>query len=260
MPETRLSVAAVAAALGPYAARFDLDVVEECESTNTLLLARAGTGAGVPAGTVVAARRQTAGRGRMGRAWHGDEASSLAFSILWRLPGGASPSGLSLAAGVAVAEALLSLGIDGIALKWPNDILREGRKLAGILVELSGSAAVIGIGLNVRLPEELPPEVSRGATALDRDIDRNALLAALLISLHGVLERFGTRGFEALRDRWQALNAYAGSPVSIVSGFAPPLEGICAGVDTDGALLLQTGAGIERVISGDVSLRPGVRP
>jgi BirA family transcriptional regulator, biotin operon repressor / biotin---[acetyl-CoA-carboxylase] ligase len=254
MPDMPLAIAAVAAALGPLASRFDVDVLDECASTNAVLVGRAEAGA--PSGTVIAARRQTAGRGRMGRAWHGDESSGLAFSLLWRLPRGKSPSGLSLAVGVAVAEALQGLGVTDVALKWPNDILRDGRKLGGILIELAGSAAVIGIGLNLRLPAGLPPAVSHGATALDRDIDRNELLAALLIALHGVLESFGAGGFALLRERWQALNAHDGAPVHILSQLAPPLEGTCAGVDADGALLLATEAGVQRVISGDVSLRP----
>lgn len=248
-----LAPSLIAAALGALAARFDIDVVEQCDSTNTLLLERAGRGA--PAGTVVVARHQLAGRGRMGREWHTDEASSLAFSLLWRLPGGASPSGLSLAAGVAVAEALRRQSIEGVLLKWPNDVLREGKKLGGILVELAGATAVIGIGLNLRLPPGLPPEVSRGATAIDRHVDRNELLVSLLTSLHEALEKFGAGGFAALRDRWQALNAHAGVPVRVISEFAVPVEGVCIGVDVDGALLLETAVCVQRILSGDVSLR-----
>ena len=170
-----------------------------------------------------------------------------------------SPSGLSLAVGVAVAEALRGQGIGGVALKWPNDILRDGRKLGGILVELAGPAAVIGIGLNLFLPDGLPPEVSRGAAAIDADIDRNVLLARLLASLHGVLAEFATGGFAALRDRWQALDAHAGAPVRIIAEFAVPVEGICVGVDVDGALLLETAVCVQRILSGEVSLRP-VKP
>jgi BirA family transcriptional regulator, biotin operon repressor / biotin---[acetyl-CoA-carboxylase] ligase len=247
-----VSAIAIATALGPLATRFDVDVRDECDSTNAVLLARTDA----VSGSVIVAGRQIAGRGRMGRAWISEPAASLTFSLLWRLPRDTPPSGLSLAVGVAVAEALRALGVPGIALKWPNDILRNGKKLGGILIELSGSAAVIGIGLNLRLPAGLPAEVSRGATALDRDVDRNELLASLLASLHAVLEQFGADGFAALRGRWQALNAHAGAAVKILSDFAPPLEGVCADVDADGALLLSTAAGIRRVVSGDVSLRP----
>jgi BirA family biotin operon repressor/biotin-[acetyl-CoA-carboxylase] ligase len=253
MPDSRLSVASIAAALGPLASRFDVDVLAECESTNTLLLARAEA---APSGAVLVAERQTVGRGRMGRPWHAGADASLTFSLLHRLPRGAVTSGLSLAVGVAIAEALRNLGVDGIALKWPNDIQRDGRKLGGVLIELTGAAAVIGIGLNLRLPAELPDDVRQTATALDIDIDRNDLMARLLASLYGVLDLFGSGGFAALRDRWSALNAHAGAPVRILSEFAPPLDGRCAGVDADGALLLQTATGVQRILSGDVSLRP----
>jgi len=253
MPDCPLAVASIAAALGPLAARFDVGVIAACESTNTLLLARAES---APSGTVIVAERQTAGRGRLGRSWHADPAASLTFSLLWRLPRGTVPSGLSLAVGVAVAEALQMFGIDDVALKWPNDILRDGKKLGGILIELSSGAAVIGIGLNVRLSPDLPDDVRGNAAALNRDVDRNELLARLLASLHGVLAEFSAGGFGAVRERWLALNAYAGAPVQILSGFSAPLVGRCAGVDTDGALLLETTSGVQRIISGDVSLRP----
>jgi BirA family biotin operon repressor/biotin-[acetyl-CoA-carboxylase] ligase len=252
MSDAPLSVAAIATALGSLASRFDVDVVAECESTNTLLLARAD---GSPSGAVLVAERQTAGRGRMGRPWHAGPDASLTFSLLHKLPRGVAPSGLSLAVGVAIAEALCELGVDGVALKWPNDILRNGRKLAGVLIELTGSSAVIGIGINLRLPADLPEDVRANAAAIDVDMDRNRLLARLLASLHGVLDTFGDGGFAALRDRWSALNAYAGVPVRVISEFAVPVEGICMGVDVDGALLLETAVCVQRILSGDVSLR-----
>lgn len=257
MPEPdRLALPAIAAALGPLASRFDVEALAECDSTNAHLLARAEAGA--PSGTVVVAKRQTAGRGRLGRVWHSDDVASLTFSLLWRLPSGTPLGGLSLAVGVAVAEALRELDIQGVALKWPNDILRDGGKLGGILIELvSGAphAAVIGIGLNLSLPSGLPDEVRKGAAAIDADIGREALLAGLLASLHGVLSGFASTGFLGLRERWLALNAHAGLPVRIVSGYAPPVDGRCLGVDSDGALLLETATGVRRIMSGDVSLR-----
>lgn len=253
MSDAPLSVAAIATALGTLAPRFDVDVVVECTSTNSLLLAHAESS---PSGAVLVAQRQTAGRGRLGRQWHAEPDASLTFSLLYKLPRGTLPAGLSLAVGVAVAEALRELGVDGVALKWPNDILRHGRKLAGVLIELSGSAAVIGIGVNLRLPVDLPDEVRANAAALDLAIDCNVLLACLLASLHRVLADFGSGGFAVLRDRWSALNAYAGAPVRVISEFSVPVEGICMGVDVDGALLLETAVCVQRIISGDVSLRP----
>ncbi len=256
MPESRLSVPDIAAALGALAPRFDVDVLAECDSTNARLLTRAEAGA--PSGTVVVAERQTAGRGRMGRAWYSDHGASLTFSLLWRLPPGTALGGLSLAVGVAVAEALRDLGVTQVALKWPNDILSNGRKLGGILIELvsgSATAAVIGIGLNVRMPSGLPDEVRQGAAALECDLDRNALLARLLAALHGVLHDFASGGFTGISQRWLALNAHAGAMVRIVAAFVPPVDGRCLGIDNDGALLLETANGVQRIISGDVSLR-----
>ncbi|NWG30886.1 MAG: biotin--[acetyl-CoA-carboxylase] ligase [Rhodocyclaceae bacterium] len=250
---------AIAQALGADACRFDAELLPECASTNALLLARAENGA--PSGSVLIAETQTAGRGRRGRTWHSAPGDSLTFSLLWRFAPGTLPLGLSLAAGVAVSEALVKVGADGTApveLKWPNDVLKGGRKLAGILVELvpgAPHAAVIGIGLNLRLPAALPDEVRAHSAALDAAIDPNVLLAALLVELRATLEIFGTQGFRALREAWLARHAFQDAPVRLLSDFAPPREGICRGVDETGALLLETAGDIERILSGEVSLR-----
>jgi len=257
MSDAPLTVAAVAAALGGMARRFDVDVLAECASTSIELMRRAESGA--PGGTVVVAERQTAGRGRMGRSWISAPGASLTFSLLWRFAPGTMPYGLSLAVGVALAEALEGMGVSGLTLKWPNDVLREGRKLAGVLVELAPGATnvvVIGIGINLRLPEDMPEDVRANAAALDTGIARDALLARLLCSLHDVLTEFGRDGFFALRQRWLARCAHIDSAVRILSEFGPPLVGRCIGVDVDGALQVETGACIQRILSGEVSLRP----
>ncbi len=251
-----LTVAAIAAALGPLAGRFDVDVLPECGSTNGVLLEEAQLGA--PSGTVVVAEHQTAGRGRMNRPWLSEPGASLTFSLLWRFPPGTWPSGLSLAVGVALAEALEDLQVAGIGLKWPNDLQRDGRKLAGTLVEMvpgRTDAAVIGIGLNLRLPVAMDDELRAASADLGADVPRNELLARLLASLHGVLTEFGVGGFVALRDRWLARCSHVDAPVRILSEFAPPIEGHCIGIDVDGALLVETRVCIQRILSGDVSLR-----
>jgi BirA family biotin operon repressor/biotin-[acetyl-CoA-carboxylase] ligase len=253
MPDTPLAITSIAAALGPLASRFDVDVLAECDSTNARLLVRAGAGA--PSGLVVAAERQTAGRGRMGRQWHSAPGDSLTFSLLWRFPAGTALSGLSLAVGVAVAETLQTMGIDKVALKWPNDVLLDGRKLGGILVELASPAVVIGVGLNLRLPANLTDDLRAVAAAVGRPIDRNELLARLLSGLFAVLETFAAGGFRSLRSRWTKLNAHADASVQILSEFAAPLVGRCLAVAEDGALLIETASGVQRVISGAVSLR-----
>ncbi|MFN3885145.1 MAG: biotin--[acetyl-CoA-carboxylase] ligase [Rhodocyclaceae bacterium] len=251
-----LDLTAIVDALGAEACRFDVELLAECDSTNLWLLARAERGA--PSGTVVIAEAQTAGRGRHGRLWHSTPGDSLTFSLLWRFAPATPPLGLSLAAGVAVTNALAKIGAGETALKWPNDVLKDGRKLAGILVELvpgAPHAAVIGIGLNLRLPAALPDELRAHSAALDASVDPNTLLAALLVELRATLETFATAGFGALRDAWLARHAYQDAQVRLLSDFAPPRAGICRGVDETGALLLETAGGIERILSGEISLR-----
>lgn len=238
-----------------------MDILAECDSTNARLLALAETGAA--AGSVLAADRQTAGRGRRGRNWLSSAGDSLTFSLLWRFPSHLSLSGLSLAVGVAVAQALESQGINGITLKWPNDVLLNGRKLAGVLIEMvpgaRPQAAVIGVGMNLRVPREMPEPLRLTAAALAeaRTIlpTTSILLAQLLTALHEVLYSFSTEGFAHLRQAWLKRHAFEGASVSLLSDFAAPLQGRCRGVDSDGALLLETAAGMQRIVSGEVSLR-----
>ncbi len=259
--------------LGLLAGRFDVDALAECDSTNSELMRHAESGA--PAGTVIVADRQSAGRGRRGRSWLSEPESSLTFSLLWRFSGPlARLSGLSLAVGVGLACGLENLGARGICLKWPNDVLlRDGEayaKLAGILVELSsdrrGTQAIIGIGLNLAPPGgELPQPAAGLNQSLSAMPERHVVLAAILQELHRVLETFAVDGFFALKTEWQQRHAWQGDRVQILGEDASPLVGRCLGADDDGALLLETASGIERIFSGDVSVRPagsalGVRP
>lgn len=249
--------------LGSWSARFDVDALAEAPSSSDLLLERAARGAG--SGSVVVVDRQTAGRGRRGRSWASAPEASLTFSLLWRFDGGVERlAGLSLAAGVAVARALAGLGVSGVALKWPNDVLLDGRKLAGILVELSserrGMVAVIGIGLNLAPPpaaDSLDSPVAALAEALPALPDRHLLLAQLLAELAPLLDAFAASGFGGLRDEWQALHAWQDQLVKVLHDGRSVLAGVCRGADADGALLVETGSGLERCLSGDVSLRHG---
>jgi len=257
-----LDAGVVAAALGGLAGAFALEVLPECDSTNTRLLENPPPEDGRIA--VLAADRQTAGRGRRGRAWQSWPGASLTFSLQWRFaPAGSVPAGLSLVVGLAVARALEGLGVEGVQLKWPNDVLVHGRKLAGILVELVSArgrpeAAVIGIGINLRLPPEAAVDYPTGVTDLAACLGPapgpSLLLGRVLTQLHGLLELFAAAGFPALREAWQQRNAFADLPVRIL-GEGGQLAGTCAGVDEDGALLLRTPTGLSRVLSGDVSLR-----
>ena len=254
------SIAAISAKLGSAARRFDIDLLASCDSTNAVLLSRAENGA--PSGTVIITEEQTAGRGRRGRSWFSSPGDSLTFSLLWRFAQGTAPAGLSLAVGVAVSRALSGVGAGGTALKWPNDILKDGRKLGGILVELVPGvphAAVIGIGINLRLPAGMPEEVRAASTALNANgaaPDANELYAVLLAELLSTLDTFATTGFASIRPEWMARHAFQDARIRLSTDFGPPSEGICRGVDTDGALLLEIDGRIERILSGEVSLRP----
>jgi BirA family biotin operon repressor/biotin-[acetyl-CoA-carboxylase] ligase len=257
MPAT---IADIAAKLGLAARCFDIDILSRCDSTNAELLNRAEAGA--PSGTVVIAEEQTSGRGRRGRTWFASPGDSLTFSLLWRFVPGTAPIGLSLAVGVAVARALQKVGAAETALKWPNDILKDNRKLGGILVELvpgAPHAAVIGIGINLRLPAGMPLDVCAASAAIDATggaVDENDLYATLLGELLTTLETFAAQGFAAIRPEWLARHALQDARVSLSTDFGPSSEGICRGVDTDGALLFEVDGQVERILSGEVSLRP----
>ncbi len=153
--------------------------------------------------------------------------------------------------------------MEGVQLKWPNDLLIYGDKLAGILVELTQirgrpPAAVLGIGMNVRLPVDAMIEGQPGITDLAAHLptppERNRVLAAILTELSQLLDTYATAGFPALRGAWEQRNAFADLPVRIF-GEGRELIGQCIGVDDDGALLLDTDEGRVRVLSGEVSLR-----
>jgi len=257
-----LDTGAVLAELGDLASAFSLVHLAECDSTNTRLLTDLPPDDGRV--HVVAADVQTSGRGRRGRVWQSWPGASLTFSALWRFaPGSPVPAGLSLVAGLAVARTLEELGVEGVQLKWPNDVLVHGCKLAGILVELTPGrgrtpAAVVGIGINLQLPPDAsvayPTGVTDLATALGRAPDASRLLGLLLVQLHRLFDVYSAAGFAALRGAWQQRNAFADLPVSIL-GEVETLAGTCAGVDDDGALLLRTADGLRRVLSGEVSLR-----
>ena len=249
--------------LGIVRNRFAVDSLPECTSTNTVLYQRAVLGA--PSGSVVVTGRQTAGRGSRGRHWVASPQASLTFSLLCRFDAAMSRlAGLSLAVGVGVVRVLEACGATGVSLKWPNDILYDNAKLGGILTELlsdgQGSAAVIGLGLNLSLPAALDLNAQAlKPAALDQLLDpvpeHHRLFALLLVELAAVLDRFSDDGFPAVRDEWQAYNAWQDKLVYLLRDGLVEMEGVCRGADADGALLVQTATGIERCLSGDLSLR-----
>jgi len=262
-PLSLLDAEQVRRGLGAAAGRISLEIPDMLDSTNTRLLQRAAQGA--PGGLVIAVEAQTAGRGRRGRTWHSGIGSTLTFSLLWRFAQGARElAGLSLAAGIALVRALRAAGARDAQLKWPNDVVIRGAKLAGILIEMQGdvlgpSAAVIGIGINVRpdprVSSAVDQPVAELETASGAAVDRSMLLAQLLQELVAVLDVFAAQGFVPLRAEWQELHAQQDRRVRLVLPDGRTLTGTARGVAEDGALLLETAAGITRHHSGEISLR-----
>lgn len=238
----------------------DVEVVAETGSTNADLMARLGS---LQTPLLRIAEHQTAGRGRAGRVWHSVPGGVLTFSLAWHFPqSGQALLGLPLAVGVTLAETLLTLGVP-VTLKWPNDILKEQKKLAGILIETSshtetGSWAVIGIGLNLTIPDALEREIGQAVADAPwlAQMDRNLLVARLLNALAKSMEEFRQQGFAAFTERWNKLHAYAGQAVVVLDRGQVLHEGMALGVDHSGCLVLQTALGQVTVVAGDVSLRP----
>lgn len=261
-PDDKLDGARIRAASGLSEQRFVLELRDACPSTNSTILELALPARGVL--QLLACESQTAGRGRRGRSWLSWGSGSLTFSARWQFrPGNAAPAGLSLAAGVAVAQALEGMGVRGVALKWPNDILLDGAKLGGILTELAtdsagAMSAVIGIGLNLRHNDTCLPDVSIAALddVLQPPPDRSALLGACAAQLAAMLEAFASSGFAAYRQAWQARNAHVGRLVRVSGEMGAEREGLCVGVDDDGAMLIEAHGQPVRILSGDVTLRP----
>jgi BirA family biotin operon repressor/biotin-[acetyl-CoA-carboxylase] ligase len=226
------------------------------ESTQTIAFALAADGA--PDGTVVVADSQAAGRGRRGRAWLDEPGASLLASIVMRprLAPARLP-GLSLAAGVAVAEALTRAAGVTPRLKWPNDVLVNGRKIAGILLESRFGAeteratTILGIGVNLT-QRVFPADLVQRATSLwlvsGRRVDRDALLTALLDTLVDWRKRLERQGFAPVRERWRALADTLGKVVSVDG-----VRGLAVDVDATGALVVDDSDGRRRLVfAGDV--------
>lgn len=233
---------------------------EHCEyrpltdSTQNLALRAAAEGA--PAGAVFLAEEQTAGRGRQGARWHSPAGRSLLLSVLLRPPRAAAGSGmLPLGTALAVCRALEGMGAVDPAVKWPNDVLLGGRKVSGILVETRGAAAVVGIGINVlQEPSDFPPGVAGCATSLLAETgvrpDRRALLALLLGEMGRILGGSTPRGWESVRGELDGRLAWRGRLVR-----AGNVRGRLVGLETDGRLLVDTGAGRKTAVaSGSLEL------
>jgi BirA family transcriptional regulator, biotin operon repressor / biotin---[acetyl-CoA-carboxylase] ligase len=235
------------------------------ETDSTQAVARELAAQGAAEGTVVIAEQQTAGRGRMGRSWHSPPGVNLYMTIILRprLTLGEVPR-LSLVAGVAAAEALEPIAPGMVSLKWPNDIWLRGRKAGGMIAEAVTDSSqrltsvLLGIGINVNLvaldiPEDLRPKATSIRIAMGRPCDRIALADALFNLLDTRYMETQAMGFAAVRPHWERYSALTGKRVAIVDAGRRE-TGVVKGIDADGALLLDTGAALVRIVAGDVTI------
>ena len=237
-----------------------LEVRPVVDSTNALLRRRAQE---LPGGYACLAEYQEAGRGRRGRDWVSPFGRNLYLSLTWHFDGGAADlSGLSLAVAVAVLRALRRNGVDGVGVKWPNDLLWQDRKLAGVLLEVTGEGngpwrVVTGVGVNVCMPEGAAEAIDQpwvDVETVRAGLGRNRLAGDLLDELLTAHATYARAGFEPFREDWRAADCIAGREVVLHTG-ADSLAGRARGVDDSGALLLEAAGAMQRCVAGEVSLR-----
>ncbi len=266
-PIELLDLKAIHAAMGRLARRIDLDTVPVVESTNSAIAARLAQGA--PSGIALAAEWQSAGRGRRGRSWSMPLGAGLMFSVGWRFARTAAElGGLSLAVGVAVARAIERLQGPAparrVALKWPNDIVCDGGKLGGILIESQGDmlgpvAVTVGIGLNVALPEDFASGIDQPvmdvSTVCGGPVSRNRLLAGVLTELVAALDDFQSHGFAPFRQAWLQRHAFAGATVRVQPGDGTWFDATVTGVAEDGSLVVRRAGEDVLLHGGEISLR-----
>jgi len=240
-----------------------LTLLEETGSTNRYLLERAHLASF--AGAVCLTEAQAAGRGRRGRQWVATPYHNILLSMGWRFPAGPGiVAGLSLAAGVAILRALEDYGVRGAVLKWPNDVLWQEKKLAGLLVDVQGEAAgpslvVLGVGLNGYIGSHDAARIDQPWTDLHTiigaPVERNRLAALVVRELRDMFQQFADKGLAAFRDEWQRRHLYHGRRVRLLAG-EREIVGTVEGIDAHGALLLRDARGNTRAYhSGEISLR-----
>ncbi|ADW75731.1 MULTISPECIES: bifunctional biotin--[acetyl-CoA-carboxylase] ligase/biotin operon repressor BirA [Rahnella] len=235
-------------------------VLSVIDSTNQYLLDRIGE---LSSGDACVAEYQQAGRGRRGRKWFSPFGSNLYLSMYWKLEQGpAAAMGLSLVIGIVMAEVLQRLGAKDVRVKWPNDLYLNDRKLAGILVELTGKTGdaaqlVIGAGINLKMREPASDAITQGWINLQEagvNIDRNELTAMLLKELRSALLHFEQEGLAPFIPRWRGLDNFLDRQVKLLIG-DQEIHGIERGIDPQGALLLEQDAVVKPYIGGEISLR-----
>ncbi|AFP84484.1 bifunctional biotin--[acetyl-CoA-carboxylase] ligase/biotin operon repressor BirA [secondary endosymbiont of Ctenarytaina eucalypti] len=237
-----------------------LAVLPIIDSINQYLIEHIGT---LEPGDACVAEYQARGRGRRGRQWISPFGNNLSLSLYWRLEQGpAAAGGLSLMVGIVMAEALQRLGAAGVRVKWPNDLYLKDRKLAGILVEITGNAGdaahiVIGAGINLAMRKPAAGIIDQDWINLQEAgiaIDRNALVAELTDTLRQALQQFEGDGFAPFVGRWKALDNFFDRPVKLLIGNRE-IRGISRGIDSQGALLLEQNGERHAYLGGEISLR-----
>ncbi|WP_236074986.1 biotin--[acetyl-CoA-carboxylase] ligase [Teredinibacter purpureus] len=263
-----LSSAALQSALDESAQQMvsKLTILQQTDSTNQAVLNAVPQGAGH--GLVVLAEQQTAGRGRRGRVWASPYGANIYLSVGWRFSlGAAALEGLSLAVGVAVAHALKVLGYPQSQLKWPNDVLVDGKKLGGILLEMTGDASgecyvVVGIGLNVRMPVLAGEDIGQpwvdlaSLSCSEGGRDRSLIAAEILNQLLPLLAGYERMGFSPYRYQWEQLSAHQGQEVVLVTP-SEQIKGVQLGVTDAGGVRLQLAVGERVFLGGEISLKAG---
>lgn len=238
-----------------------LEVLLDVGSTNTYLFERAADHMGKR--YAVLAEKQVSGRGRRGRQWVSPFGKNIYLSLLVSFAGGmATLEGLSLMTAIAVERALVKLGIRGIGLKWPNDVYAHGKKLAGILLEVTGEYSshcqvVIGIGLNLSLSDDDARDIEQPwaeLRSLKEDLSRNEVAAVLLDELLAVVDDFQRNGFAPSQQYWTERDVFHNKEVRIISP-GHEKRGVVKGVNRKGELMLHTERGIETVNAGEISVR-----
>ena len=256
-----------AAVPGSLRERVAIEVLPETDSTNNRLLALPPPAPG--SARACLAEYQNVGRGRRGRRWWCPPGAGICLSLAWQFDRPPPDlSALSVVAGLAVRESLLSIGLEEVMLKWPNDLVAEGRKLGGLLVELRAEGngpchVVIGIGVNHRLPVSLESKIRQEGGLVPIDLvsicragppDRNEVAGRLIGGLMERLNRFAVEGARALVADWRSADALNGRLIT-VDAAGRRLSGRAAGIDRDGALRVELDGRVERITAGDVSVR-----
>ncbi|MBI3545717.1 MAG: bifunctional biotin--[acetyl-CoA-carboxylase] ligase/biotin operon repressor BirA [Gammaproteobacteria bacterium] len=241
-----------------------LSIVDEVDSTNAYLAEQLAANTSFN-GSACLAETQWHGRGRRGRAWVATPYSNVMLSMAWQFPSGPNLiSGLSLAAGVTLLQALEEFGISGVGLKWPNDILWEQRKLAGLLADVQGEAAgptrvILGVGVNVYISPADAKHIDQAWVDLHsitgKLVDRNRLSALLLRHFKNMFEQFAAKGFAPFRAAWQARHLYQDKRVRLIQG-EREFQGTVAGIDDNGGLIVHHAKGTQVFHSGEISMRP----